>query len=140
MKKLLLALFCLSLSNQGFSWTQLANCGTGDAIAGLTVYTDGADYIVHIHSQDDQQAPTEYRTTAGDLTQDLDMIQEMRDLSNGKEKLITLAQDDSFAFGGGLSHAALMQLNVHETFSYDHNSQIASNGGVISLFCNKPRD
>ncbi|MEZ4815376.1 MAG: hypothetical protein R3A80_09270 [Bdellovibrionota bacterium] len=140
MKKLLLGVMLLGISQHAQAWTQVAICGTGDALGGVDVYTDGEGYIIQMLSMSDEDAPEEYRTNIGDLNPTYDINADLAKLSNGEQLQILLGKETSFQFGGATTDAAFLNLKTHPKFSYEHNSMLSAGGTVYSLFCNSPEN
>lgn len=140
MKKLLLGALLLSTSQFANAWTQVAICGTGDAIGGVDVFNDGEGYIVQILSVQDDERPEEFRTHVGELAAEINVNADLNKLAKGEQLSIVAGKASSIIFGGATTEAALLNLKVHDGLNYENNSTLAANGTVYSLFCYKSQN
>ena len=139
MKKYSLPAFLFIVTLNAHAWTRLATCNSGDAIAGVEVYTDGKDVILQVLSQEDGQPADEFRTNLGKVNPEpVDVPAIMNSLNAGKTVTLTLSQPESFSFGGETTHAALLNFKLNQPTSYERTSQLAYGSSVLALHCNQP--
>lgn len=144
--KVFLTLGLIATSAQAQAWTQLAKCGTGDALEGMDVFTDGENIIVQVLSYEeidgqDQTVVNEYRTNNGmgyPVEVNVDDVVEM--LASGETISYVVTKEDTFAFGGVENNAALLRLKLNPADSnhpdhYTSTSLLAFEGQVAHFFC-----
>jgi hypothetical protein len=145
--KSLLVVGLLSFSSQAFAWTRLATCGTGDALEGMDVFTDGENVIVQIlqyHEDPNGEGSVianEYRTNNGMVNPvTINAVEVMEKLAKGETLTFSVTKEDSFSFGGVDSNAALLSLKLNpasqdHTNHYDRTSLLGFEGQVAHFFC-----
>lgn len=128
----------LMIAAQAKAETQIAYCGSGDAIGDVRVVNVADQVEIRITSPAEGPA-TIYRSNAGDVVQQTyDIPNIVSKLAAGGEVRMVLTTPNSITFGGIVSSAAVLSLRVHPTFSYDYNAELIYEGNVLALFCNQP--
>jgi hypothetical protein len=144
--KSLMALSLVSFSGQALAWTKLATCGTGDALEGMDVFTDGENVIVQIlsYEENDQGGATvanEYRTNNGTTNPTpINPLEIMEKLAHGETLPLVVTKEDSFSFGGLTNHAALLNIKLNPADEnnenhYNRTTTVAFEGNVATFYC-----
>ncbi len=141
------ALSLLATSSQAFAWTQLATCGTGDALEGMHVFTDGENIIVQVLANvetpegEGETSVNEYRTNNGQgYPVEVNAIEAMAKLARGETLQYVVTKEETFAFGGVENNAALLSIKLNPADPnhpnhFTRNAMLAFEGQVAHFYC-----